>query len=803
MDGHSLDKLEFGRVRELLASHCRCTLGRQLAMAITPARKKNMIHRWLRQTQEMGQVIEHVGLPPLAGVRDIRNLVHQAVPPTRLNPEDFATIGETLAATHEARRWIDSFPPGVSTLLSVTERVVDFKFIADMIARSVDSSGQIRDDATERMARIRGAIRQATDQVGVVIGRLLRSSHVTEMLQFPNAMFHGDRMVLPLKSEHRGRLAGIIHRSSDSGATLFVEPAEVVELNNSITRLRRDEHEEVGRILFKLTQAVHANSEAILKALDAIGTLDLITAKVQMAKAYDMVIPAISDQGVLRLRAARHPVLLALGKAEAQQGLTPRPVVPIDVRLGDDFDLLIVTGPNTGGKTVALKTIGLLAMMVHAGLPIPVAEGSCVPALDDILIDVGDEQSLQQSLSTFSSHMSRILDVLRRAGKTTLVLLDELGAGTDPDEGAAIGMAVIEKLLAVGCPTMITTHLGALKSVGYTHERADNAAVEFDIASLRPTYRLLIGQPGQSNALAVARQLGMPAGLAAAAESHLSERHKTMAKVIAGTAEARRRAERAREQAEEAKVAAAGAESAARHMAEELARKQQDFQTWTQRVAHLKPGDPVKVLSFDRAGRVIRVNLAQQRAEVDIGSKAVEVPLSDLHPEDAPAPPPKPALVRQPAARASEKEKAGPRVPTNNKPVCWATSPVSVGGAPRRPLAEIHAPPMSSDQIAGLAPGHLVFVRRFQKVGRVVRLKTDKRLVQVDLGTMDAEVGFDEVCNCPSRLPSSQHHPKPKRPRGPSNGDRPARNVTATPAQVPRAAPAMAHRDQQSETQSA
>jgi len=790
MDIHSLDKLEFHRIRELLASYCRCTLGKQLALAITPARKQLMVHRWLRQTQEMIQGVEAVGLPPLAGVKDIRDLIHRAVPPTRLGPEHFAAIGETLAATHEIRKWIDTFPPALRTLTSVTERMLDFKFIADQISRAIDPSGQVRDDASEKLGRIRSAIQEATDQIGSVISRLLRSSHVTQMLQFPNAMFHGDRMVLPLKSEHRGRLPGIIHRSSDSGATLFVEPAEVVELNNTITRLRRDEHEEIGHILFRLTQAVHSNAGAILKALDAIGTLDMIAAKVQMAKAYEMVVPAISNDGVVRLRGARHPLLLAMAKAGADQTAPPRPVVPIDVRLGDDFDLLVVTGPNTGGKTVALKTVGLFALMVHAGLPIPASEGSCMPVLDDILIDVGDEQSLQQSLSTFSAHMSRILDVLRRVNKKTLVLLDELGAGTDPDEGAAIGMAVIEKLLSVGCPAMVTTHLGALKSVGYTYERAYNAAVEFDTSSLRPTYRLLIGQPGQSNALAVARQLGMPAELIAAAESHLSEQYKVISKVIASTAESRQRAELAREEAEDAKAAAAGAQAVARALAEELAKKQQDFQTWAQRVAHLKAGDQVKVLSFDRMGRVARIHLAQQRAEIDLGSMSVEVPLSDLHPEAAPAPPPKPPRDRmptvappaaKPSARTSEKTVGGPAEASAERPA----SRVPLDGRERKPVEEIQAPPMSPEQIAALVPGQSVFVRRFQKVGQVVRLKPEKRLIQIDLGTMDAEVAYEEVCTCPSRLPSLPSRSRPRNPSGNGRQPRPAKDAAKVVAGAP------------------
>ncbi len=775
MDDHSLDKLEFGRVRELLAGYCRCVLGRQLTAEIAPARKRAMIRRWLQQTTEMSQLIGHAGLPPMAGVRDIRDLVRRAVPPVRLEPEDFAAIGETLAATHEIRKWIDGYPGELPTLSSVDERVVDYSFIADQIARAIEPPGQVRDDASDKLARIRKAVQQAADQIGVVMRRLLRASHVTKMLQFPNATFHNDRMVLPLKSEHHGRLAGIVHRSSDSGATLFVEPAEAVELNNAIAKLRRDEHEEIGRILFRLTRTLHANASAILRTIDAIGVLDVIAAKVLMARAYDMVVPETNEDGILRLRSARHPILLALNQTDVEEGLPPREVVPIDVRLGDDFDLLIVTGPNTGGKTVALKTVGLLTTMVHAGLPIPAAAGSVVPLLDDVLIDVGDEQSLQQSLSTFSAHMIRILDVIKRANRFTLVLLDEVGAGTDPDEGAAIGTAVIEKLQVIGCPTMVTTHLGALKAIGFTRDRVDNAAVEFDPHTLRPTYRLLIGEPGQSNALAVARQLGMPPEMIAAAEASLPERHKALSRAIAGTIESRRRAEQAREQAEDAKVAASDAEAVARAAAEELTRKKEDFEQWAQRVTHLKPGDRVKVLSFDRPGRVVRVHLARQRAEVDLGHTSVEVPLTDVHPDQAPAPPAKPAPAEPPAVVVAAKVKSS-----------QVGSRGAKAGASKRPERKpqvLNIPPMPEDQVLALQPGQQIFVRRFRKAAQVVRIRPDKHRVVVDLGAMDAEIAFDEVCACPTRSPAqSRPHRSERTP--PRNGK------TAPPEQAASAAAA-------------
>lgn len=745
MDAHSLDKLEFGRVRELLAEHCRCVLGRQLAVEILPARKQPMIRRWLRQTTEAMRLVEDVGLPPLAGVGDVRELVRRAASPTRLEAKDFASIGETLQATHAIRAWIDGSSVETPTLQSVFERIGDFKFIADQISRAIDPSGDVRDDASEKLSQIRQGIDKANDRIHVALERLLRSSHVTKMLQFPNATFHNDRIVLPLKSEHHGRLPGIVHRTSDTGATLFIEPAEVVELNNAIAKLRRDEHGEIGRILFNLARVVHANHEAILKAIDAIGVLDLVTAKVQMARAFEMTVPELNDQRRLLLRGARHPVLQALAREEEACGAQPRTIVPIDVRLGEDFDLLIVTGPNTGGKTVALKTVGLLTAMVHSGLPIPAAEGSSVPILDDVLIDVGDEQSLQQSLSTFSGHMSRILEILNRSTDRTLVLLDELGAGTDPDEGAAIGMAILDRLLDIACPAVVTTHLGMLKSVGFNRDRADNAAVEFDTETVSPTYRLLIGEPGQSNAITVAAHLGMPADLIEAARRHLPEQHKALTTAIESTAESRRKAEQARKEAETAKVAADQAEAEARAREQELACKRKEFEEWTQRVTHLKPGDRVKVLSFDRSGRVVRVSLAKERAEVDLGTNTVEVPLSDLHPEDAPAPPAKPDRPT-PAPEA-------PKQPDQAAPAKRLDAKKRKTNGPVRKDTPDHrrAPAMPLEQILALQAGERVFVRRFRKAAQVVRIKPDKRRVVVDLGAMDAEVAFEEVCACSHR----------------------------------------------------
>jgi len=621
----------------MLAACARCELGRHLARRIQPVRSPATVKRWLDQFRQMQEAVGALGPPPFGGVRDIRQLVRQAVPPAKLEPDQLADIRQTLAATHRLRAWFDGLPSSCQELHALGQRVSDLDPIARQIDLAIDARGKVRDEATDRLRRIRATIRAAREQIDVVIERLLRSSHVLRMLQYPAATFHNDRTVLPLKVEYRGRLPGIVHRSSDSGATLFVEPSEAVELNNTIVRLRQDEHEEIGRILWHLTQLIHLNAEEILRTMTALAVLDLIGAKVALAEQYAMTCPRINDEGIIRLRGARHPLLLKMQREDRDAGREPRQVVPIDVRLGEDFDMLVVTGPNTGGKTIALKTVGLLVLMAQAGLPIPAEEGSTLPVFDEVLIDVGDEQSLQQSLSTFSSHLSQILRMLARAKKSTLILIDELGAGTDPDEGAAIGRAVMDELLRIGAPTIITTHLGALKSVGFSRKRADNGAVEFDPASLRPLYKLRIGEPGNSNAIAIARRLGMPGRLLRAAERHLASRDRALQRAIAGTLASRRRAEQIRDEAERAKLAAERERDAYRRRAAELQAQREHFERWVRRIASLRPGDPVHVRRFDRQGTIVRMHLHKQIAVVSVGAVEMELPLAELDPLDSEA----------------------------------------------------------------------------------------------------------------------------------------------------------------------
>lgn len=621
MDAHTLDKLEFDRIRELLAEHASCSLGKGLALRVRPSRRFTQISQWLKQAEQFRQWVDEHGYPPFGGIRDVREAVRRAVPPAKLEPEELAELASTLMGVDAVRLYFADIGEAHDQVARLTERIGDLRVIADRINRVIDSRGRVKDEASDRLFSLREDVARVRDQTREVFERLTRQPGITKYLQYPNATFHADRMVLPLKADQRGRVPGIIHRSSDSGQTVFVEPAEAVELNNRRINLLEAEREEINRILWELTHLVHLNQTEILRTLDAVAVVDLLIAKVRFGRRFGMHFAQLNERHKLRLVQARNPILMAMH----EEG-----VVPIDVRLGEDFDVMIITGPNTGGKTATLKTVGLLALMTQSGLPIPAEAGSTLPVFSGVWIDVGDEQSLEQSLSTFSAHLARIMDILHRARRSTLVLLDEMGAGTDPDEGAAIGRAIVGHLLASGCLAMVTTHLGALKALGYEEKRADNASVQFDPDTLKPTFKLRIGEPGNSNALAIASRLGMPKKLVAAAERHLSNRQHSLQRAIAGTLTARRQAERARREAETARQQAARETLAALDRAKALERQLEVYKQWVKHVIRLQPGDIVRVRGFDDPGRVLRVRIEKQRAAVSIGAKELDLPLSDL-----------------------------------------------------------------------------------------------------------------------------------------------------------------------------
>jgi len=631
MDSHTLEVIEFDRVRQLLAEHANCALGRHMARKLKPVSRADLVATWLGQVEELIEVSSRIGLPPFGGVHDIRAEVRSAIPPHSLEPEQFALLADTFAATHEILLWAEKLPENAPRLKTLCERIGDFKALATSIRNVVDARGKIRDDASAKLRRIRQEIASAQIRISQVIDRMLRDPHVTRWLRYPQATFHQDRLVLPLSAEHRGRIPGIIHRSSDSGATLFVEPAPAVELNNRIITLKNDESSEINRLLWHLTHQVHLNRDEILKTLDALAVLDLVVAKVRFARTYRLTCPRLSEDHQLHLRQARH-LLLVEWYRQRTDPAERKEVVPIDIRLKDDFDVLIITGPNTGGKTVTLKTTALIAAMAQAGLPVPAAPGSRVPIYRDILVDIGDEQSLQQSLSTFSAHLKRLLVILKRARADTLVLIDELGAGTDPEEGSAIGQAVVQELLERRSPALITTHLGALKTLAYSTRRAENACVDFDVQTLQPTYRLRIGEPGNSNAINIATRLGLPPRLVSTARRLLGESHRQLTRAIRGTLASRRQAEAARAEADAARAEAEQARKKAEQERAALAEQRRQFQQWVEAISSLRPGQKVHVRRFDRDGIVVRVLLHKQLAVVDIGTLQAEVPLKEIVP---------------------------------------------------------------------------------------------------------------------------------------------------------------------------
>jgi len=782
MDAHTLERLDFPRIRQLLAGYALTGLGRALAENIRPIGRTALIKRWLAQVVELQRLIEERGLPPFGGITDIREILQRCGPPLRVSVAEVSQVGATLAGTHAVATYLRDLPDSYPELRHLAGRVGDFGSIADRIRAVIDERSQVRDSASPKLAGLRREIEQATLAIRQTVERLLQDPGIRRLLQYPNFTFHGDRMVLPLRVEYRGRLPGIVHRLSDSGATMYVEPAEVVELNNRISNLRSAEQEEIGRLLWELSHEIHLNVREIRRTLDALAVIDLIAAKVRFAADYQMHCPPIGVAGTLNVRRARHPLLVELARARQSSGGAPLEVVPIDYRLGQDFNLLIVTGPNTGGKTVALKTIGLLVLMVQAGLPVPVEAGSEFGVFSNVLIDVGDEQSLQQSLSTFSAHMTRIIEMLRQAGPGSLLLIDELGAGTDPDEGAALGRAILEELLRLRCRAVVTTHLGALKGFALMHEGAENACVEFDSQTLRPTYHLALGEPGQSNALDVAQRLGLSRRLIAAARRYLSRKARLLHAALEGTRAVKRRAEEARRHADAAKLEAERAASEASAARAQLEQQQAAFAQWVQRVVHLKPGDAVRVRDFDRDGKIVRLKLDQQRAEVDVGTFSVEVPLGDVLPPETPAPPPPPPRP--------------PRPPMADKPRRPAVGAATAGGMtaggarpePARdkgPRPRPPGPPLTDEQIARLQPLDAVYVKRFHREGRLVRLKPARRVAVVSVGLLEVEVPYDGLAMPPEAraakpAAASEHKPATEAPKSDAESEVPPAAASAT-----------------------
>ncbi|MGH2603035.1 MAG: endonuclease MutS2, partial [Dehalococcoidia bacterium] len=506
MDEKALRTLEFDKVLARLATLTAFAPSRERALALRPAGDLAEAVRLQRMTAEARRLIRNRPNTSIGGARDIREAVERAALGGVLEPGELLDVRQTLTAVRTLRGNITRLSPIVPLLADVAKRMDEAAPLITELDRAISARGEVLDSATPLLAQIRRDVRIAHDRLTNKMNELLAGAVSRGVAQEALVTLRDGRYVIPVKADFRGQLRGVVHDTSSSGATVFVEPLAAVDLGNRWRELQIDEQREVDRILRSLSDQVGQNGARIRTDIDALAEIDLCLAKARLGEALqadDLPYDAeeqpwlVAAPAELVLEEARHPLL----RGE---------VVPVSLRVGGAFQVLLITGPNTGGKTVALKTAGLLTLMALAGLPVPATAGTRIPAYHSVHADIGDEQSIEQSLSTFSSHMRTIIGILAEAGPKSLVLLDELGAGTDPTEGAALARGIVEDLQARGASVIATTHHGELKLFAHSTPGVMNANVEFDPETFAPTYHLTIGTPGRSNAIAIARRLGMP-----------------------------------------------------------------------------------------------------------------------------------------------------------------------------------------------------------------------------------------------------------------------------------------------------
>lgn len=539
--------LEFDKVKEQLLEHVSSSLGKEKVEKLLPSSRLAEVVNWQEETDEAAAALRLRGHVPLGGIVDIRASLKRAKIGGTLSPHELLDIASTISASRQLKQFIESlheekeeFPH----LAGFAEKLVALPEVQQAIERCIDDHGEVLDHASERLRSIRQQLRTTEARVREKLESIIRSPSAQKMLSDAIITIRNDRYVIPVKQEYRGAYGGIVHDQSASGATLFIEPQAVVELNNQLQEARVKEKREIERILTELTGIVAGHAEALLENVGILAQLDFIFAKAKYANKLKATKPALNDRGYIRLLQARHPLI----DQEA--------VVPNDIELGKDYTTIVITGPNTGGKTVTLKTIGLLTLMAQAGLFIPALDGSELAVFRSIYADIGDEQSIEQSLSTFSSHMVNIVEILRDVDHESLVLFDELGAGTDPQEGAALAIAILDEVHGRGARTVATTHYPELKAYGYNRDGVINASVEFDTETLRPTYKLLIGIPGRSNAFEISKRLGLDERIIERAKLHISAESNNVENMIASLEQSKKRAEEELKKAEEARMEA-------------------------------------------------------------------------------------------------------------------------------------------------------------------------------------------------------------------------------------------------------
>lgn len=492
-----LKALEYDKILELLAARACNDDARDGILSLRPEKSEKSAQNLMNMTEDAYILLAKYGGPSFGGLKNVNNSLARASAGGVLSMKELLDIGSTVRTVRAIREWRNNSgkePRGIDLFF---DSLMPNKYLEEKIFSAILSEEEMSDNASPELASIRRQIKNKENSIRDKLEKLIKSQNLKAVLQDAIITQRNGRYVVPVKSEQRGAISGMIHDTSSTGATVFIEPAAVVEANNDIRVLKGKEAAEIERILYELSVEAGGFTEEIKGSYECAVEINIVFCKAHMAYDMKASVPVINSNGITDLKKARHPLI------------DPKKVVPTDIRLGTDFDTLVITGPNTGGKTVAIKTIGLLSAMGASGLMIPAGDESKISVYDNILVDIGDEQSIEQSLSTFSSHMVNIVNILKKANGKTLALIDELGAGTDPVEGAALAMAILEELYNKGAKIAATTHYAELKAYALQTPGVENGSCEFDVNTLSPTYRLLIGVPGRSNAFAISERLGI------------------------------------------------------------------------------------------------------------------------------------------------------------------------------------------------------------------------------------------------------------------------------------------------------
>ncbi|HLA23769.1 MAG TPA: endonuclease MutS2, partial [bacterium] len=672
MDERTLRILEFAKIRARLASRTVTTVGRELAEALLPSGDVEAVRAALAETAE-AEELSRDGEVPLRGTQDVRDALQRASIGSTLSPEELLGLRDTLTTIRRCKGYIHARRDRVPALADLSHTMATFEPLEEAIRRVVADDGSIPDSASSDLTRVRREQRTTQARLREKLEDLLRGPNA-RMLQDPIITTRGDRYVVPVRAEHKGHFPGILHDQSSSGATAFMEPLAVVPLGNRVRELQIEERDEVQRLLREVSGQAGTQADPIRWAYEALGRIDFAVAKALLADAMRASAPAIRADGSLRFMQARHPLLTG-------------DVVPIDVWLGGEFTTLVITGPNTGGKTVTLKTLGLLTLMAQAGLYVPAEGGSEAAVFPQVFADIGDEQSIEQSLSTFSSHMGAIVGILRQVRGPALVLLDEIGAGTDPTEGVALARSLIEHLHQRGARTVVTTHYSELKTLAYNHPGIQNASVEFDTETLRPTYRLLIGLPGRSNALTIAARLGLDQAIVEQARGFVGTEAVEIDRILSDI-EADRRAYEY--ELGEAARARAEAEATRARLDEELARLRAERKKIVGRLR-----DDAETL------------LGRARREIE----AIIDALKSASTHDA---------AREARRRLRE-----------------------LADTLAAPEEEELSTPPPGEPLADVRPGQPVFIRSLKRTGTVLSAADSRGDVEVDAGGMRVKVALD------------------------------------------------------------